>query len=86
MGLCTRHEPKIDLEVKNFMKMTNFREKNSRTQESFPPPLINVFNKEFLIFYLTTSKKISLSSENEPKSDLEVVNFMKMANFREKKF
>ena len=29
---------------------------------------------------------MSLCKENEPKIDLEVENFMKMANFREKKF
>ena len=39
MSLYSKHEPKIDLEAENFMKMANFREKKSRTPETLCSPV-----------------------------------------------
>ena len=43
MTLYCEHEPKIDIEVENFMKMANIREKKSRTPETLCSPVKSRF-------------------------------------------
>ena len=54
MSLCTRHEPKIDLGVENFMKMAIFLEKNSRTPKTLCSPVKLCFLLR--IFYILSDK------------------------------
>ena len=81
MSLYSKHEPKIDLEAGNFMKMANFREKKSRAPETLCSPVKLRFVFKMFNILSDYGEKISLYSEHEPKIDLDIENFMKMTIF-----